>query len=163
MDWLNSLAENAEALWAIIIGSSGLIVSNGIMFVRTLKMNKSLSKVTDFTVIVNEGIEEFKKSFNEEKDNFIKKVKTEVINPLVSDIKSLTSDNAKLADISVTLLSQLNVPLNVKKQYFDVLKGVSNVSTVAKDLLAQSIANDEAQLNESEQEEQDLTDTIDNI
>ena len=157
------LIESAEQLWALIGVVGGGVIVNVLAFIKITLGNKKISKVTDFTVIAKKSFDKAKEEMVSIKHEIIKEVEIKVVEPLVTRIKQLTLENAKLADITVSALSLINVPLDSKKQLFEVLSGVSSVSTQAKDLLAQSILNDEQQINESNQDNQDLTDSINNI
>ena len=143
---LNSLLESAGALWAVVGASGGLLIMNVLTFVKTSVSGKKFTKVSDFAVVAHQSAEFGKKEMLKAKAEIVEETKKLIVEPLQAQVQALISDNAQLASITVSLLSYVPLPLEVKKDAVTVLSTLGNVANEAKQLLSTSIAYQEKQI-----------------
>lgn len=143
---LNSLLENAGALWGIIGVSGGLLIMNVLNFTKTLVSGKKFKKLSDFTVVAHQSVEFGKTEMLKAKAEIVGETKKLIVEPLQAQIKSLVSDNATLVSTVVSLLSYVPLPLEVKKESIAALSVLGNISSESKKLLETSVAYQEKQI-----------------
>jgi hypothetical protein len=114
--------------------------------------SRRISKLMNFTAVADMNIKDnqvsfatLKKDLLQDLTGVLEKVKNELINPLVNRLAVSEKNNVMLSDITVTLLSLVNVPLDQKRELFSALSGISTISNQAKELLSASIKSEEAQ------------------
>lgn len=163
MEWLTNLAESGELLWGIVTFIGGSAVVNVITFFKVAASGKKITNVTDFTVIAKKTIDFAKDEFKTAKDQIVTEVKNKVVDPMVEQVNALTSDNAKLTEIAVYGLSLANIPLKVKKEIMEGIKTLGTISDSALKVFNASIESEEQQTNQNEEENQTLTDDINDI
>jgi hypothetical protein len=149
--------------WLLGIFAGGLTantVISGINLFKGVFTGKKLEKVTKFVAVADDNIKNNQTSFAEVKKQLVKEIKDEIVAPILANLKEITSDNAVLAEISIACLSMVNVPLDQKKQLFNVLSRVSNVSSQAKELLSANIKDQESKLLNSQANDNLLLDNI---
>ncbi len=78
-------------------------------------------------------------------------------------VQALLSDNAQLASLTVSLLSYIPLPLEVKKDAIVVISKLGNVTDEAKTLLNSSMEYQENQEATEEAQGTELQDDIDKI
>ena len=125
--------------------------------------NKNVKKLMSFTALADKNVKSSKTEYAIFKKELMKTVVEEIVKPLQEEILSVKDDNAKLVDITVATLSMINVPLPQKKEVFNVLSTVKNVSETAIKVLDESIKNDESILAESQENDDVLNKEINGI
>jgi len=152
MDW-NELVDKGLYLYSLlgVTGVTAILTAFKIFVVDKLG-NKRISKLMDFTVVASKtigdkekSISDLEKIFKSDSSNFIENVKTIIVDPILKKMDTVINDNIVLANLSVSLISVLNVPIDEKKQLFNALSKISSISAETVKLLSASIASQEAQ------------------
>ncbi len=141
MDWSNIL-ENGQAVIAAIVLLGGNTVVNIFTFAKTLISGKRFTKVSDFSVIVSKTLDYAKQQWVDLKVGVkgeVSNMKKDVVQPLLDELKSVREDNAKLADLSVAMISLIPIPVAQKQQFLAVLAKVGTVSQEAVNLLQANV------------------------
>lgn len=141
MDWSNIL-EDGQAIIAAIVLLGGNTVVNIFTFAKTLISGKRFTKVSDFSVIVSKTLDYAKQQWVDLKGEVkgeVSNMKKDVVQPLLDELKSVREDNAKLADLSVAMISLIPIPVAQKQQFLAVLAKVGTVSQEAVNLLQANV------------------------
>lgn len=141
MDWSNIL-ENGQAVITAIVLLGGNTVVNIFTFAKTLISGKRFTKVSDFSVIVSKTLDYAKQQWVDLKGEVkgeVSNIKKDVVQPLIDEIKAVREDNAKLADLSVAMISLIPIPVAQKQQFLAVLAKVGTVSQEAVNLLQSNV------------------------
>lgn len=174
MDW-NNLINDGTALIASL-GLNG--VTLGMLTFKTFILdklgNKNIKKLMGFTAVADKNIKENTTIFTELKNQLLADFKSqivsfktdiikEVVEPLKSQVVSLSKDNEALSNIAVLALSTSNVPLSQKKDMFVILSKVQNISLQAKNILETSIKTQEAQIVVQQTSDNNLEEKINSL
>lgn len=144
MDW-NSVNESAAAVWAII-GTLGVgAILNVLIFIKTSVSGKKFRKVSDFAVVADQSMKSAKNEMVVAKNQLVEETKRTIVEPMKEQVEGLLSDNAKLASLTVALLSYVPLPLEVKKDAVAVIGALGNISSGVKVLLDTSVKYQEKQ------------------
>jgi hypothetical protein len=146
-----------EEIENIITGimAGGITATTVISVINLIKGTFSgikVNKLMNFTAVADKNIKDNQMGFGELKkqllSNFteiVNQVKTEIVVPLKQELLELKNDNVMLADLTVSLLSLVNVPLDQKRQFFNSLCKITTISAEATKLLSASIESQEKQ------------------
>lgn len=167
MDFTDEIKNIIDAI--IAGGITATTVISVINLIRGTFSGIKVSKLMNFTAVADQNIKNNQLSFADLKkqlvSNFteiVNQVKTEIVAPLKKELESLSKDNVMLADIAVSLISVVNVPVDQKKQFFDALCKISSISTEAKTLLSANIASEEQQLLVAKTDDTKIAENISN-
>jgi len=156
--------------WILTILAGGISVNaviSGINLIKSIFGGMKVSKLLNFTAVAENTVKdnqnvfaELKKQFNTNASEFMADIKTNFFEPMKKEVESLKTDNVMLANIVVTTLSLVNVPIEQKNQLFNSLCKISSVADETKKLLSASIESQQAQ---ETAEKQDNSVIIQNI
>jgi len=162
MDW-NSINEGVIAVWAMV-GTLGVVgIINVATFIKTAVSGKKFNKLSDFTVVADQSVKFGKNELVKAKDILVAETKKEIIEPLKQQVTALLSDNAQLASLTVSLLSYVPLPLEIKKPAVAVISKLGNITDEAKALITASLEYQEKQEAIEEAQGTTLQDDIDKI
>ena len=162
MDW-NSLSESGTALWTLVGALGGTTILSVLTFIKTSVSGKKFTKVSDFAVVADQSMKFAKGEMIIAKNQLIEETKKTIVEPMKEQVQALLSDNAQLASITVSLLSYIPLPLEVKKDAIVVISKLGSVTDEAKVLLTSSMEYQEAQEAIEQAQNTELQDNIDNI
>jgi len=160
---LDGLIESGNALW-VFIGTLGTgTVINVLTFIKTSVSGKKFSKVSDFAVVADQSMKFAKKEMLKAKEEIVIETKKTIVEPMQQQVTALVSDNAQLASIVVSLLSYVQLPLEVKKETVKVISTLGHITDEAKALLEASAKYQEYQETLETKQNTQLNDDIDKI
>jgi len=146
---------NEIQTWLVGVLAGGITLNSiisGINLFKGIFGGLKVSKLMNFTAVADKNIKDsqgiilaLKEQFQQNAKEVFEQFKVEILEPLVKKVNLLETDNTMLAELSVTLLSLVNVPLDQKQQFFKVLSGIANVSEKAKTMFEASITSQESQ------------------
>jgi len=160
---LNSLLESGTAIWTLIATSGTGIFISVLTFSKVLMSGKKFTKVSDFAVVADQSIKFAKSEIKDAKKEIVDETRKTIVEPLKEQVLALVSDNAQLASLTVSLLSYVPLPLEVKKDAVTMISKLSNVSSEAKRLLDSSIGYQEKQVALEQSQTSKLNSDIDKI
>lgn len=139
-------SEQVKNLIQVILatGVSATTIFSAVNLFKGIFSGVKLNKLTSFVAVADANIKENQISFKDLKKQLISEIKTAVVDPLVAEVKALSNDNVALANLSVSLLSLVNVPLDQKRQFFNALSKINSISSESLKLLEANIASEEA-------------------
>lgn len=162
IDW-SALMEQGQAFWTAVAILGGNTVVNIFNFFKTTVSGKKFSKVSDFAVVADQSIKFAKKEMSDLKTQAVDLIKSDVVAPLVAEIKALKEDNQKLTDLAVTALSLSPIPLEQKKALLPVLATIGTVSKEATVILQANIDKQENDLLQNAETDNTLNTEISKI
>ena len=146
---------NEIQTWLVGVLAGGITLNSiisGINLFKGIFGGLKVSKLMNFTAVADKNIKDsqgiilaLKEQFQQNAKEVFEQFKVEILEPMVKKVNLLETDNTMLAELSVTLLSLVNVPLDQKQQFFKVLSGIANVSEKAKTMFEASITSQESQ------------------
>jgi hypothetical protein len=157
---------NEIQTWIAGIATGGITLTtiiSGINLFKGIFSGRKVEKLMNFTAVADNNIKTNQMSFATLKKDLMRELKEEIVAPLVAQIKQLSSDNTSVTTIAVTLLSMVNVPIDQKRELFNVLSKVSSVSSQATEFLRASIKSQEGQIAVNTQTKTALTEKINGI
>ena len=159
----NSLSESATALW-VMIGTLGVgtVISVG-TFIKTSVSGKKFTKVSDFAVVADQSIKFAKSEITNAKKQIVEETRTEIVEPLKEQVQVLVSDNAKLSSLVVSLLSYIPLPLEVKKPAVAVIGTLGQITPEVIELIEATVSYQEKQAVIENEQDTELTKSIDDI
>lgn len=160
---LNSINESAAAVWAVIGTLGAGAILNVLIFIKTSVSGKKFRKVSDFAVVADQSMKFAKGEMVVAKNQLVEETKRTIVEPMKEQVEALLSDNAKLASLTVTLLSYVPLPLEIKKDAVAVIGALGNISSGVKVLLDTSVKYQEKQEAIEQAQSDELQDSIDNI
>ena len=160
---LDSLVESGEVIWALIGTLGATTIFSVLTFIKTISSGKKFNKVSDFTVVADQSIGFAKGEILKAKDQIVEETRKTIVEPMKAQVQALLSDNANLVSLSVSLLSYIPLPLEIKKDAVSVITTLGNISNEALKLFETSIAYQETQEAKAQEVNNDLSENIDDI
>jgi hypothetical protein len=160
---VDTLNESATALWAIIGAIGGTTLISILTFIKTSVSGKKFRKMSDFAVVADQSMKFAKGEMLVAKDRLVEETKKTIVEPMGKQVEALMADNAQLASLTVTLLSYVQLPLEVKKDAVAVIGALGNISSGVKVLFDTSVKYQEKQEALKQTQNTELQDNIDNI
>lgn len=120
--------------WGATIGAYGGLVIIGLktFILDPIKNRKNVIDVSNIKSFVTTSKEDFKqigKIVYDGYDDFKTEIINSVVTPLVEELKHKDTQQAILNNIIITLVSSINVPLEMKEQTFKALSQLDGVNT----------------------------------
>lgn len=160
---LNSLMESAGALYTFVGLAGGVTILNVLTFIKTAVSGKKFNKLSDFAVVADQSIKFAKNEIRDLKEELVAETRKTIVEPMQQQVQALVSDNAKLASLTVSLLSYIPLPLEVKKDAVAVINALGNISSGAKTLIDTTVKYQESQVAIEQKQSTELQDDIDKI
>ena len=160
---LNSLMESAGALYAFVGVAGGVTILNVLTFIKTAVSGKKFNKLSDFAVVADQSIKFAKGELSVLKTQIVEETRKEIVEPMKEQVQVLVSDNAKLSSLVVSLLSYIPLPLEVKKPAVAVIGTLGQITPEVIELIEATVSYQEKQAVVDQEQDTELTKSIDDI
>ena len=164
MDWLtNALQQTwAQAVeWGISVGTLGVVGWN--TFVSSRLGSKRVDKLLDFTTVAHKTFTDVGSAVKVQLETFKNDLVNSVVKPLQSQVSVEQKEKVFWQDMAISALATANVPLSQKQVMYEFAKKQSKVSAEVLAILEQSIQNDILKLQQANQEQDTLKDTLNGV
>lgn len=147
--------------WGTTWGVYGVLILQvaKMMILDPIMTRKTQFNLSSFQTLQTSVRDEVKTVLKITVDSF-DELKREVVQPLIQEIKSKDYQTAVLTDVVITMLSNVNVPLNQKQEAF---KRLSTLETMNKEIIATLMANLEKEKEKSEVEQKSVSQVYENL